>query len=144
MDQHFGSRWEQKYSLSPACYRNQRLPPASLTWPLGLYADLLFICRLNMTINEDLKRKLFCHYRLDHHQKPFISYVQSNCASGNGGHIFGQAITRVGKIADFSHKQAKGFGKRAALPNSIFQGLPAPLSHPGWNIRDYRPEVRVL
>ena len=35
-------------------------------------------------------------------------------------------INRVGKIADFGHKQGKGFGKRAAHPYPIFMRVPPP------------------
>ena len=38
--------------------------------------------------------------------------------------MFGQVITRVGKITDFGHKQGKEFGKRAAHPNVIYLGVP--------------------
>ena len=39
--------------------------------------------------------------------------------------MFGQVITdRVGKLADFGHKQ--GNGKRAAQPHPIFLGVPSP------------------
>ena len=33
-------------------------------------------------------------------------------------------VNRVGNIADFGHKQAKGFGKLAANSHPIFPGVP--------------------
>ena len=34
--------------------------------------------------------------------------------------ILGQVINRVGEIADFGHKESKGFGKQATHPHPIF------------------------
>ena len=42
--------------------------------------------------------------------------------------FFGQVINRMGKIADFGHKQGEGFGKRAAHPYLIFLESPLPRS----------------
>ena len=40
--------------------------------------------------------------------------------------MFGQITSKVGRIAEFGHKQVKGFGKRAAHTHPFFSGRTSP------------------
>ena len=57
--------------------------------------------------------------RQDQQQKPF-AHKLCLCL---GYQISGQVINRVGKIADFGHKQGKGFGKRSTHSYPMFLGV---------------------
>lgn len=48
-----------------------------------------------------------------------------------GYQVFGQVINRAGQMADFGHKEGKGFGKRAAgsTPSPNFSGNTTPQDH---------------